>query len=66
MAHETSTVAAMIAHYAPCTDQNDPEKYTRQVCTWAGIKPESLVRDLPPDKFFALCAAISRFEGWKP
>jgi hypothetical protein len=64
--YENMTISMVIAKYAPSDDNNDPDKYTRVVCGWAGIKPETFIRDLPPAKFFDLCKAISRFEGWIP
>lgn len=59
------TVSQMVAKYAPSDDANDPEKYTRTVCGWAGINPATITSTLTPDHFFDLCKAISRFEGWK-
>jgi hypothetical protein len=63
--YKNSTVAQMIAKYAPSEDKNDPYKYTRTVCGWAGIDPKALIKDLDPTKFFDLCKAIIRFEGWE-
>jgi hypothetical protein len=64
-AYKNVTVAEMITKYAPSDDRNDPEKYTRVVCGWTGIDPKAFTRDLEPAKFFDLCKAINRFEGWK-
>jgi hypothetical protein len=63
--YNDSTVAQLIAKYAPSNDKNDPEKYTKTVCAWAGTDPKDLIRDLEPMKFFDLCKAITRFEGWE-
>jgi len=65
-AYKNVSVGQMISKYAPSEDKNDPEKYTKVVCGWAGINPSSWIRDLPPSKFFDLCKAVSRFEGWEP
>jgi hypothetical protein len=64
-AYKDLTVAQMITKYAPSGDKNDPEKYTRVVCGWAGVDPNGLIVDLEPKKFFELCKAVVRFEGWK-
>jgi hypothetical protein len=63
-AYKNSTVTQMITKYAPSDDKNDPEKYTRVVCGWAGIDSKAFIRDLEPAKFFELCKAITKFEGW--
>jgi hypothetical protein len=65
-AYKNTTVAQMIAKYAPSDDKNDPDKYTKVVCDRAGIEPKVIIRDLEPVKFFDLCKAISRFERWFP
>jgi hypothetical protein len=62
--YKDMTVTAMIQKYAPSDDNNDPGKYVLQICSWAVIQPLTMIRDLPPAKFFDLCKAISRFEGW--
>jgi hypothetical protein len=62
--YKDNTVAQIIAKYAPIEDRNDPEKYTRVVCGWARIVPKDFIRDLDPGKYFDLCKAITRFEGW--
>jgi hypothetical protein len=64
-AYKDLPVSQMIARYAPCGDKNDPGKYTRVVCGWSGIDPRVLIRDLDPGKFFDLCKAMAKFEGWK-
>jgi hypothetical protein len=56
----------MIAKFAPREDKNDPDKYTRTVCGWAGIDPKASIKDLEPGEFFELCKAINRFERWVP
>jgi hypothetical protein len=65
-AYKNSTVAEMIAKYAPSGDRNDPEKYTRVVCGWAGIDRTYIIYDLNHKEFFDLRKAITQFEGWKP
>ena len=48
---ENMTVSLVIAKYAPSDDNNDPDKYTRVICGWAGITPTTFVRDLPRPSF---------------
>lgn len=60
-----STVRECINKYAPSDDNNDPDKYIMTICNWSLVQPTAVVGDLEPNKFFDLCKAISRFEGWK-
>ncbi len=62
--YENMTISMVIAKYAPSEDKNDPEKYVRVICGWAGIDNRNYICDLPPFKFFDLCKAITKFEGW--
>jgi hypothetical protein len=66
LAYQHVSVRDMINKYAPSDDNNDPDKYLKTICGWAGVLPMTQIRDLPPDKFFDLCRAITRFEGWIP
>ena len=59
------TVGDAMKKYAPSDDGNDPEKYAKVICAWAGITPLRKIGDLSPNLFFELCKAITRFEGWK-
>ena len=50
--------------YAPSNDNNDPKKYAKIICDWAGITTLRVIGSLAPSQFFDLCKAITRFEGW--
>lgn len=56
------TIRKIIAVYAPASDNNDVEKYSKTVATWAGFSP---TQTLKPNKktLQALVGAMSRFEN---
>ena len=64
--YKDMTVGDAMAKYAPSDDGNDPQKYAKVICSWAGITTVRIIGTLAPNQFFDLCKAITRFEGWIP
>jgi|GEM_PF-581096 len=51
--------------YAPSTDNNDPEHYTKLVKKFTGLASDRTIGDLTPAELDKFMGAIERVEGWQ-
>lgn len=56
----------VFAVYAPSTDNNDPDRYAKQVKKWSGLDCSKTVGELTEPELEKYMDAIKRAEGWIP
>ena len=60
------SVADAIKRYAPVSDGNNPEQYSKHISKMTGLPATSIINDLNDTDLTRIARAIQQFEGWTP
>lgn len=63
--YQESKIWELIKAYAPKSDGNDPDHYTKLVKDFTGLDPDRLLKSLSDEEFEKVIKAIIRVEGYK-
>ncbi|MBQ6109932.1 MAG: hypothetical protein IJL05_00950 [Alphaproteobacteria bacterium] len=60
------TVSAAIYRWAPASDNNNPEQYSKHISNMTGLPSDAVINNLSDDDLEHIARAIQSFEGWTP
>lgn len=61
---QLKTIRDIVATWAPAADNNDPEQYAKQVASWMGTTPDTVLNLADPNQMGALMQSMARKEGY--